>query len=208
MLLEGILTAVVAYFIGAINPASVIARVRGVDLRSIGSGNPGATNASRALGRRTGVLVAGIDVLKGFLPAVVAGLVFGDSFGLLAGFAAFIGHITSPFLRFRGGKGVATAAGAVLGSRPLWALPVLVIFWTTFAITRRMGIASAVAALALIATGWILGTDWQDYLYATAMGVVILIRHQSNIRAAVTSVREGNGIRPRSANTVPPEADG
>ena len=84
MLLEGILTAVVAYFIGAINPASVIARVRGVDLRSIGSGNPGATNASRALGRRTGVLVAGIDVLKGFLPAVVAGLVFGDSFGLLA----------------------------------------------------------------------------------------------------------------------------
>ena len=156
------------------------------------------------------MLVAGIDVLKGFLPAaVVAGLVFGDSFGLLAGFAAFIGHITSPFLGFprRQGRGY-RSRGRCWAPDPSGRSPVLVIFWTTFAITRRMGIASAVAALALIATGWILGTDWQDYLYATAMGVVILIRHQSNIRAAVTSVREGNGIRPRSTNAVPPGADG
>ena len=203
MIVEGIVTFVVSYFIGAINPAALIARVKGIDLRAIGSGNPGATNASRALGRKTGVLVAGIDVLKGFLPAVVAGLVFGDAFGLLAGFAAFIGHITSPFLGFRGGKGVATAAGAVLGSRPLWAVPVLIVFWGTFAITRRMGIASAVAAIALIVTGWTLGNDWQDYLYATAMGVVILIRHQSNIRAAITSVRAGQGIRPQAPPAGP-----
>ena len=84
-----VLAAVVGYLIGSINPASIIARVRGVDYRSVGSGNPGATNIGRALGKRTGILVGALDILKGFLPAIAFTLWTGDlGVGELAGFAA------------------------------------------------------------------------------------------------------------------------
>lgn len=101
-----LLGTVVGYLVGALSPATLLARARGVDLRSVGSGNPGAANAGRALGRRTGVVVALLDIAKGALPA--AGFALLDHrAGLLAGVAAVLGHVSSPFLRGRGGKGVA-----------------------------------------------------------------------------------------------------
>ena len=89
---------VVGYLVGALSPATLAARRGGVDLRGIGSGNPGASNVGRALGRRTGVVVAVLDVLKGLLPALGFGVVDHRA-GLLAGFAAVLGHVSSPFLR-------------------------------------------------------------------------------------------------------------
>ena len=133
-----VLAAVVGYAVGTINPASLIARARGIDLKEIGSGNPGATNAARAMGKKTGILVAILDILKGLLPALAFGLA-GTGAAEMAGFAAVVGHITSPFLRGRGGKGVATTLGAVLGAQPLWAPFVLLAFGIGYAITRRVG---------------------------------------------------------------------
>src|SRR5439155_21945579 len=108
----------VGYLVGGLSPATLLARRRGVDLTKSGSGNPGATNASRLLGRRAGVLVGLLDLVKGALPAAAFGLADARA-GLVAGFAAVLGHGSSPYLRGRGGKGVATSAGAVLGSQPV-----------------------------------------------------------------------------------------
>ena len=105
-----LVATLIGYLVGTVSPAVLLARRRGVDLRAVGSGNPGASNAGRALGRRTGVLVAVLDVLKGAVPAVAFGGVDHRA-GLVAGVAAVLGHVTSPFLRGRGGRGAATAAG-------------------------------------------------------------------------------------------------
>jgi len=140
--------ALVGYVAGAVSPATLVSSRRGVDLRGVGSGNPGAANVGRALGRRTGVVVALLDVLKGLVPAAGFG-VADHRAGLVAGFAAVIGHVSSPFLRGRGGKGVATAAGAVLGSHPLWA-PVVVGVWVLVLVARRwIALASIASAVSL-----------------------------------------------------------
>ena len=172
---------VVGYLVGALSPATLAARRGGVDLRGIGSGNPGASNVGRALGRRTGVVVAVLDVLKGLLPAAGFGAVDHRA-GLLAGFAAVLGHVSSPFLRGRGGKGVATTAGAVLGSQPLWA-PVLVVVWLAVLAARRwIALASMSAALSLLVVALVLR---EDRLWAAGLALVVLVRHRANVVTAL-----------------------
>ena len=178
--------ALVGYAIGAINPASIIARLRGTDLRSIGSGNPGATNAGRAFGWKVGVLVGLLDVLKGFVPVqLLQWLGFHDA-ALVSGLAAVVGHITSPYLRGRGGKGVATSFGAVLAVQPLWALPVLAVFGIAFALTRRIGLASVAGCLALVPTALLLRSPLPDVLFAAALTVLVVVRHRRNLQAALS----------------------
>jgi glycerol-3-phosphate acyltransferase PlsY len=172
-----ILAAVVGYLVGAVSPATLIARARGVDLRTVGSGNPGAANAGRALGRRTGVLVALLDVAKGAGPAAVFGAVDHRA-GLLAGLLAVLGHITSPYLRGKGGKGVATAAGAILGSHPLWLLVVLVTWALVLGVSRWIALASMTAALAVLVTAIVAG---HDVWWAALIAVVVVVRHTDNV---------------------------
>jgi glycerol-3-phosphate acyltransferase PlsY len=181
-----VVAAVVGYVVGSINPAAIIARVRGVDYRAVGSGNPGATNIGRALGRRTGIVVALLDILKGFAPAFAFSMWTGDiAVAEVAGFAAVVGHITSPFLKGRGGKGVATSLGAILAIEPIWVLPVLAVFGVVFLLTKRMGIASLTASLALIPASLVWNRDPSEVVFATALAALIVVRHQSNIRAAL-----------------------
>ena len=171
----------VGYLVGALSPATLAARRGGVDLRGVGSGNPGASNVGRALGRRTGVVVAVLDVLKGLLPAVGFGVVDHRA-GLLAGFAAVLGHVTSPFLRGRGGKGVATTAGAVLGSQPLWA-PVLVLVWlAVLGASRWIALASMTAAASLLVVALV---AQEDRLWAAGLALVVLVRHRANVLKAL-----------------------
>lgn len=184
--LVGTLAAAVGYGIGAINPASIIARVRGTDLRTVGSGNPGATNAARAFGWQVGVLVGALDVLKGFLPVLAFELLDLPSAAMVAGLAAVLGHITSPFLRGRGGKGVATSLGAILGVHPVWVLPVLLVFGVVFLITRRVGLSSAAAALMLTPIALWMHDSVAQVVFAAALTVLVLVRHRRNIVAAVT----------------------
>lgn len=173
-----ILAALVGYLVGAVSPATLIAHARGVDLRAVGSGNPGATNAGRALGRRTGVLVAVLDVAKGAAPAYGFALVDHRA-GLVAGLAAVIGHVTSPYLRGRGGKGVATAAGVILGSHPLWLLLVLATWVVVLGVSRWIALASVSAALAVVVTAVVAGHDeW----WAAVIAVIVVARHTGNFR--------------------------
>lgn len=188
-----LIAAVVGYALGAVNPAAIVARVFGVDLRATGSGNPGATNVGRALGARWGVVVGFLDVLKGFLPAWAFGYLVGQTAGEVAGLAAVVGHITSPYLRGRGGKGVATTLGAILGVQPLLAIPVLVAFGLGVAVWHRVGLGAVLGALALIVSGiagWAVGwTDESDMWFAVVLGLLVLVRHQRNIREAWGALR-------------------
>lgn len=177
-----VLAALVGYLIGSINPAAIIARMRGIDLHEVGSGNPGATNAARVFGRRTGVVIAILDILKGLIPTLIFAR-SGVAAAEVAGFMAVVGHITSPFLKGRGGKGVATTLGAVLGVHPLWVPFVLVGFGIFFALSRRMGIGAVGGALALIGCGWY--TETADAtVFGIALGLLVLVRHAPNIAAA------------------------
>ena len=169
--------ALTGYLLGAASPATLLASRRGVDLRAVGSGNPGATNAGRALGRRTGVVVAVLDVLKGLAPAAAFGALDHRA-GLVAGVAAVLGHVTSPFLRGRGGKGAATAAGAILGSHPLWALVVLVVWVVVVAGSRWIALASVCAALSVLLVAVVSG---EDRVWAALLALVVVVRHQSNL---------------------------
>ncbi len=118
LVLEVVGVAVVSFLVGAVNPATLLARALGRDLRASGSGNPGATNAGRVLGRKWGVLVLLLDVLKAYLPTLLVLRTIGLAAALLAGLAVVLGHVFSPFLRGRGGKGVACALGAILAIVP------------------------------------------------------------------------------------------
>ena len=174
--------AVVGYLIGAVSPATWLAARRGIDLRGVGSGNPGATNAGRALGRRTGVIVALLDVLKGLV--VAAGFnVVDHRAGLVAGVAAVIGHVTSPFLRGRGGKGVATALGAILGSQPLWA-PIVLIVWVLVVVASRWVALASVLAATSIAVIAIVARE--DIVWAVVLAAIVVVRHQTNFVRRLT----------------------
>lgn len=171
------LAAVVGYLLGALSPASFAAARRGVDLRGVGSGNPGAANVGRALGRRTGAVVALLDLAKGALPSAAFGALDHRA-GLVAGIAAVLGHVSSPFLRGKGGKGVATAAGAILGSHPLW-FPVALLTWLLgVAVTRWIALASMLGALSTLVVALVEG---RDRLWAAVLTAVIVARHRDNV---------------------------
>jgi glycerol-3-phosphate acyltransferase PlsY len=183
-----VVAALIGYLVGAINPATIIARIFRVDLRSSGSGNPGATNVGRVLGPRWGVVVGVLDVLKGFVPAFAFGALVGQTAGEVAGLAAVLGHITSPYLKGRGGKGVATTLGAILGVQPLLAIPVLMAFGAGVAVFHRVGLGAVLGAIVLFVSGvigyWTGWTDVTDMAFAVALSVIVLVRHQRNLRDA------------------------
>jgi glycerol-3-phosphate acyltransferase PlsY len=177
---------VVGYGLGMINPAAIVARLRGFDLRAIGSGNPGATNLSRAVGKQWGIAVALMDIAKGFIPAFIFTWYFGFIPGEVAGVAAVIGHITSPLLKGRGGKGVATTFGAVLGVVPILAVPPLLVFALGYVFMRQVAIASIVGAVGLGITG-VVASQFFGYpgdvaLFTNLLAVIVVVRHESNIR--------------------------
>lgn len=186
-----LLAALVGYAVGSLNPAAALARARGVDLAGSGSGNPGATNAGRVMGARWGVLVGALDVLKGFVPAYcftrwgVAGA------GAVAGLAAVVGHVTSPLLHGHGGKGVATALGAILGVQPWWALPVLATFGLVVLATRRVGLGAVAGAVVLVPVAVLAHDEWWQVGFAVAVAAVVVVRHGANLAAAWARLRAG-----------------
>jgi acyl phosphate:glycerol-3-phosphate acyltransferase len=176
----------VAFLVGSVNPATLIARVRGTDLSVSGSGNPGATNAGRVLGRKWGMLVGVLDVLKGLVPTVIAAQWVGPHLAYAVGLAAVLGHIFSPFLHGRGGKGVATTLGAILGVHPAIAAVVLVVFVVGFVLTRWVAAGSILGAVAMLGiaalvwTGHWPGDVWTG-VWLSALALVVLARHKNNV---------------------------
>jgi glycerol-3-phosphate acyltransferase PlsY len=175
-----------AYLAGSIPFGVVFARARGVDLRAVGSGNIGATNAARALGRRMGVVVFLCDAAKGAVPVLVvahlAGARPGGDWATAAtGAAAFLGHLTSPFVGFRGGKGVATAFGVFLAIAPAAALIAGALFAVLYATTRIASIGSLAAATAFVPALWLLAPSGASLALALFMWALIVLRHRGNI---------------------------
>jgi glycerol-3-phosphate acyltransferase PlsY len=149
------------------------------------------------MGWRVGVVVGLLDVAKWYLPVVLVAVVAGDGPARLAGLMTVVGHITSPWLHGRGGKGVATALGAILAVRPLWALPVLLVFGIVVALTRNVGLASVCGAIALVPAALVLHYDNLDLVFAVALAVIICSRHWRNLRDIARALVGRRGI-PRS----------
>jgi glycerol-3-phosphate acyltransferase PlsY len=182
-----LVVATACFAIGGINPATIIGRWRGVEVSTVGSGNPGATNIGRAIGRKWGIVVGVIDVLKGFAPTFVVMRTMGTWVALAAGIACVLGHIYSPYLGGRGGTGVATSVGAILAVVPWVALAALVVFAVCVPFVRRLGNASVVACVFLLVAGvWLLvradgALDRGVAIWLVVMASIVLARHRSNI---------------------------
>jgi glycerol-3-phosphate acyltransferase PlsY len=198
-----------AYLVGSIPFGVIIARAHGKDLRAIGSGNIGATNVSRALGRRWGYICFGLDVLKGLLPMLafraialphIAVTIHGPAVmasWLLVGIAAILGHVFPVYLRFKGGKGVATSFGVALGLWPYFTICALVALavWVATVLTwRYISLASICAALTfpvslivgmLASPRWQAGRLWPLLIAATLIPLLVILRHRENVHRLI-----------------------
>ena len=160
----------------------LLARARGIDLKKIGSGNIGATNAARALGKKAGVVVLLLDTAKAWLPTAAAlWLRLGPEVAAATGFAAFCGHIYSPWLKGRGGKGVACGLGAFLALAPECAGIAAAVCVVVVAVTRLGSLGSLVGAASLIPSLWLLHEPRAYVALGAVMFVLILWRHRENI---------------------------
>jgi glycerol-3-phosphate acyltransferase PlsY len=171
-----------AYLIGSIPFALILARRWGADLRQVGSGNLGAANVMRASGVGAGVLVAALDIAKGAASVWMAERVGGDAaLPAAAGLAAIVGHVYPVWLRFRGGKGVATACGVFSMLTPLAVPPALAIFAVVVWLTQYVSLGSVLASMALPPIAYALGSPAPAVTAAAAASALIVFRHRSNV---------------------------
>ncbi len=176
------LAILTAYAIGSVPFALLLAHWRGSDLRHVGSGNLGAANVARASGVAIGVMVALLDISKGALSVTVARhLTSQPAAPAVAGLAAIVGHIYPVWLRFRGGKGVATACGVFTVLMPVAAVPALTIFAITVWVTKYISLGSVLATLALPPIAYLAGASVSAFVAAIAAAALIVFRHRSNL---------------------------
>lgn len=168
-----------AYFIGNISPSILIGKALGVDIKKEGSGNAGTTNALRVLGKKAAVVTLIIDIGKGVL-AVWLGCRFGDeTIGMFCALAVFCGHIWPCVYGFKGGKGVATAFGALLAVNWVLAVITLLVVALGLIVTRRMSAGSLLGAALFPAGCWFLENDF--FYIGLAMALIVIIKHRANI---------------------------
>lgn len=191
----------IAYLLGSLPFAFLIARAHGKDLRTIGSGNIGATNLARALGRKWGYVCFALDVLKGLIPVAAVAAIVGTpdrpallALWLVVGIAAILGHVFPITLGFKGGKGVATSFGVALGLWPYFTLPALtaLLVWVvTVLIWRYVSLASICGAVTfpvamligiLLVPAWTASSLWPLLIAAIGIPLMVIIRHRSNVK--------------------------
>jgi glycerol-3-phosphate acyltransferase PlsY len=180
-----VVLVLVAYVVGTFPSAILVARANGVDIETFGSGNPGASNVTRALGWRKGVWVYVLDAGKGALAAAM-GLAFdGRPLAYLCGAAAIVGHMYPVFRRFAGGKGVATGSGVLLVVQPILAPLAVAVWWIVTRVTGKAAVGSVVA-VALVPIGIIVMDQprW-ELLAVAAVCALIVVRHASNIKRLI-----------------------
>ena len=179
----GVLLVLFSYLLGSITFGEIIARIKGVNLREVGSGNVGATNVSRALGKKYGVLVFFLDMLKGFIPTYLAIKLFGlnSVWVTLTGLGAVLGHMFPIFFGFRGGKGVATAFGVLLAVSPKVALFSFLVWILVVSFTRYVSLGSITASLS--AVFFLMVSDMPNNICIMALLIAFLIifKHKDNI---------------------------
>jgi len=200
MTLSFIILIVASYLLGSVPFGVLIAKAHGKDLRSIGSGNIGATNVSRALGKKWAYICFLLDCLKGLVPMLAAKPLVSPltvttlSLWLTVGCAAILGHIFPVYLKFKGGKGMSTGMGIILGLYPYYTLPGLIAFivWVVCVLLwRYVSLASIIAAATfpislitaiVILQGWPLAELWPLIIVALALSALVIVRHVENIK--------------------------
>jgi glycerol-3-phosphate acyltransferase PlsY len=189
------------YLLGSVPFGYWLVRVaKGEDVRRAGSGNIGATNVWRTYGRGYGIPVVLFDIAKGFVPAFVGTSLVGELTGALAGGLAMLGHWRPLFLGFRkGGKAVATAAGTLFGIATLLGLVAMVLWLTTFLVTRYASVASIVVAAALPFAALVLVEPWPVVVFAVAAAVAVLLLHRPNIARLRAGTESRFALRRRAA---------
>ena len=178
-----IILTILSYLLGSVPSGFLVGSSAGVDVRSAGSGNIGATNVARTLGWKKGLVTLFFDVAKGSLPVLAAHLLdLGAAAAAAAGLAAFAGHLYPVFLKFKGGKGVATAAGVYLGVMPLGLLVLLGVFALVVLASRRVSPASMAAGAAGPVAAWALSYPMATVWLSLVIGLLVVVRHKENIR--------------------------
>ncbi len=172
---------VAGYVLGSIPFGYLIGRAQGIDLRRVGSGNIGAANAFRELGRRWGIVTMVLDIGKGVLGALIGRWLLDDPWPILAGAAVMVGNIFPVWMRFRGGKGVAAGGGVMIGLFPLVAAIIVPIWLLVVAVFRITSLAAIVASLAFAPLAWAFGYSWHYLVLAGAMAALVIYRHRANI---------------------------
>ena len=181
--MEVYLLVLFAYLLGSVSTGYILGSVAGVDVRKAGSGNVGATNVARVVGKRYGILTLVADIAKGFVPVIVAlNLGLTSTATAFVGIAAFLGHLYPVFLRFQGGKGVATALGVFLGLAPWATLILMVIFALVLLATRVVSLSSMVAAGCAPIVFWLFFHSPILTGMSLFIAVMIVLRHRGNIQ--------------------------
>lgn len=213
MLIVGYLAAALGgYLLGSVPTGYLVAKGRGVDIRSVGSGNIGATNVFRILGVAAGVFVLLVDAVKGVVPVVAAHLLWRawdpwasaltvEWAGLVAGFCAVLGHNYTCWLRFKGGKGIATSAGVLAAVVPGAFLVLLGVFAGVLLATRYVSLASISAAVALPFAVWATEGSLNLIVVTAVLGALAVYKHKANIRRLL------NGTENRLGKPRPEAAD-
>jgi len=175
-----------AYLLGSIPTGLLLGKAYGIDVRKEGSGNIGATNLYRTVGRKVGVMTLAGDCLKGMLPVLaVKYSSLPVEYAAWVGLAAFCGHVFSVFLRFRGGKGVATALGVFLALSPLAVAIAVGVFVVLMLVWRYVSLGSIAAAAVMPIAVWALGEGRVVGVVTMIVAVIVIIRHSENIKRLV-----------------------
>jgi glycerol-3-phosphate acyltransferase PlsY len=202
------LIAVVAgYLLGSLPFGYLVAKAKGVDIFSVGSRNPGATNVRRVLGHGPGNLVLFLDAAKGALaagwPLLQAGAAAGEGAAITGLVAAIVGHSFSCFTGFRGGKSVATAAGGFTVVFPVGAAIALGVFGLTLAASRYVSLSSMLAAVTLVISAVMLGRSLVVVVVTAAIASFVILRHRANITRLLAGTESKVGSKPPAAPSSP-----
>ena len=199
---------VCAYLLGSVPFGLLLARLKGVDIRKVGSGNIGATNVFRSVSKPLGVATFACDMLKGFVPAFVfpwlmakAGRPAFSEFGLLCGCVAITGHNWPVFAGFKGGKGISTSAGVLFGVAPAAVGVGLAAWIVLLVVTRYVSVASIGAAVVVPASAWILylNKGWILPTALTLLGALAVWRHKGNIERLVKGTEHRFSFKKKTA---------
>ena len=204
-------TALAAYLLGSIPTGFLVAKARGIDIRTVGSGNIGATNVLRILGKPAGIAVLLADALKGWLAVVLVTRGITAAFGaqatadepdphsLVAALGAILGHNYTCWLGFKGGKGIATTAGVLTALVP-WALVITLSIWIVlFAVTRIVSIGSIAASFTLPFASFLTTKNWKLTIVTGAMGALAIYKHRANIQRLLAGTEPRTGQKSAEA---------
>ncbi len=195
--------AAAAYLVGSIPTGFLVAKAKGIDIRAVGSGNIGATNAFRVLGKGPGSFVLLFDVFKGWsavmlLVPLIAGWNFCEdceSVRLLAGLAAVLGHNYTCWLKFKGGKGIATSSGVILAWMPLVLLTILAVWIVTFYASKYVSLASIAAAVALPISALAWRYSWTYFGVSLCLAILAIYKHKPNIQRLLAGTENRVGSK-------------